>query len=165
MAELEHYGILGMKWGVRKDKKASGSSAKTEKQQLAEYKKSEMADVKARSDTYERKIAAKNVKLKTSGRTRSTRSQSKINAKRERFASEMRAVKNMKVSDMKTEKAYRGYNKIKNATWAAVSVASLVTPSPYKVFGIYTTSKSAITKTRLQRDAQAQVEAEMKKRK
>lgn len=66
---LEHYGVKGMKWGVRKERKTSGTKRKkrtlTEKQQArrTQRAKNRVARVKARSEKREAEEKAKAEKV------------------------------------------------------------------------------------------------------
>lgn len=58
--ELEHYGVLGMKWGVRKDRYKSGSGSSKKKQTLKDRVEANKKKAEAKKQAAEKEYVKKN---------------------------------------------------------------------------------------------------------
>lgn len=129
--ELEHFGIKGMKWGVRRYQNADGTLTEAGKKRLENYRSKEIRKVEKR---YE-KDTNRSLKLKGKGSEETDRIRSyAIKEQKKRFDAEMKALKNMSYKDMKNEKANIGKQWIKSAalTVGTHTLAAL-TPVPVAV--------------------------------
>lgn len=117
--ELYHYGIKGMKWGVRRYHNFDGSLTKAGKDRLKDYKTRERNEAIKRGEKFKKKHAASAEKLKTqlanqkqSGNTRAydqtkkKYEKAKANLKRAKSITdaELKAIGKLSYRDMQTEK-------------------------------------------------------------
>lgn len=127
--ELEHFGVKGMKWGVRRYQNADGTLTEAGKKKLEKYRTKEQAKVIKR---YER---TKSGDLKYARRAKDQELADKLREHRIKthkadFDAEMNALKKMKYKDMQNEKAAIGKQWIKSA---ALTIGTHMLPLPIAV--------------------------------
>lgn len=105
---LEHYGVLGMKWGVRRYQNLDGTLTPAGKKKLENYKFKQYNKVSKQAtfyknsvDRYRKRKATKGVKIKPE-RNR------EMNKKISDYKKELKAIERMKFSDMQDEKVAAG---------------------------------------------------------
>lgn len=130
--ELEHFGIKGMKWGIRRYQNPDGTLTDAGKKKLQKYKDKESRKVEKRyeKDTNRdlRLGGLRNKELADRYR------KAAIQTHKKNFDAEMKAIKNMSYKDMKNEKTNIGKQWIKSAAITVGSTAvALVTPMPFSV--------------------------------
>lgn len=99
---LEHFGVKGMKWGVRRYQNADGTLTDAGKKRLQTYKTNEMNRVTRRYEKLSVK-ASKYGRRTGNQEMRETQRQYLQKRHKEKFDAEMRALKKMKYSDMQKE--------------------------------------------------------------
>ena len=137
--ELYHYGIKGMKWGVRRYRNEDGSltpAGKKREKQLAEYKKKETARLDKTYDTkkYDNKVKKYQEKYADSGKERYLKKIDEAQFKKYQAIGlkviEKSAIKNMTYEQMKDEKRAAminaGRNIVRAASTASLAVGGII---------------------------------------
>lgn len=121
---LEHYGVLGMKWGVRK---SHAEQARSQKEKLEKYKTKELGKIEKRQTKFHNKYQKYVERRAKRGKDPSIKKQNLQEARREVYKMEKKAIKNMSYKDMQKEKLAVGkeYTKTVLITAGMQSVSAL----------------------------------------
>lgn len=124
---LEHYGVLGMKWGVRKDRETKGSDGKrSDKDKLEKYRQRELGKLNKKTDAKNSRLVKKVKKNNLSEKKRQ-----KIIAKLDSIAldylTQKKYLETMTYDEMKGEQRAVGQNFVKDLmiTMGSVTAAAL----------------------------------------
>lgn len=149
--ELEHHGIKGMKWGVRRYQNADGTLTSAGKEKLKKYKDKEYARVSKRRDKYDKKYNLAKAKREAKYKVKPSRSETYNKGIRDTYEKELRAIKKMSYKDMQEDKIAVGKQWLKSAAFAAAGTATLSTIywSPTMMIAAPTPSGISNAKTRL----------------
>lgn len=152
---LEHFGIKGMKWGVRRYQNKDGTLTDAGKKKLKTYKDKEYARVSKRRDKWQDKYEMARYRRKGRGLTRESSKELRTKSIRDSYNKELEVIKKMKYKDMQSDKIAVGKQWAKSAMIAGmgtVSVAYLIGPGSYMVsFPTPTGISNAKTRNRLKR--------------
>ena len=137
--ELCHYGVKGMKWGIRRYRNEDGSltpAGKKRQKQLAEYKKKEISRLDKTYDTtkYDNKVKKYQEKYADSGKERYLKKIDEAQFKKYQAiglkAVENSSIKNMTYEQMKDEKRAAmintGRNIVRAASTASLAVGGII---------------------------------------
>lgn len=175
--ELYHYGVLGMKWGVRRYQNKDGTLTPAGKKRLGSWQEKEIDKIKNRQHTRKyvddlkvNKLSLKLDKLNTLDKN-DPRVSKKIEKARKKLATaeavanahariakaEINKVKNMKISDMNKEKTLVGAAHVGSvlASFGSYSVSAYTGIPVYMVYVPNTTNIK--TNMRVSRDKQKQI--------
>lgn len=121
---LEHYGVLGMKWGVRK---SHAEQAHSRKEKLEKYKTKELGKIEKRQTKFHNKYQKYVERRAKHGKDPSIKKQNLQEARREVYKMEKKAIKNMSYKDMQKEKLEVGkaYTKTVLVTAGMTGMAAL----------------------------------------
>lgn len=108
---LEHYGVLGMKWGVRRYQNADGTLTDTGKKKLEKYKFKEENRVSKRNTKYQRNVDRKAARRAKTGALQKPKDAAFEKRRLSDYKKELSVIKKLKYSDMQKElKARRKAN-------------------------------------------------------
>lgn len=150
--ELEHFGVKGMKWGVRRYQNADGTLTEAGKKRLSNYKESETRRVTKRlakaTDRYDRAV----YKRKSKGGSLPSKRENQNKAIKEIYEKELKMIKKMKYKDMQSDKAAVGKQWLKagGGSVAMATALTAITGVPYMavMFGPVTPTGISNAKTR-----------------
>lgn len=106
--ELEHFGVKGMKWGVRRYQNADGTLTAAGKEKLKNYKFKERNKVSAQMTKYTNSAKRYREKKKQKGIYIRPEKNKEIDKRISDFKKELKAIEKMKFSDMQEERIARG---------------------------------------------------------
>lgn len=107
---LEHHGVKGMKWGVRRYQNEDGTLTSAGKEKLKNYKFKESNKVRKRYKAFKDSDAAYRARKKKQGVLISDKRKKRVAEKMDRYQRELQAISKMKYKDMQKEKLVVGYN-------------------------------------------------------
>lgn len=152
---LEHYGIKGMKWGVRRYQNEDGTLTDAGKNRLKNYQDKEYARVSKRRDKAQDKYELAKHQRKGRGLTKESSKELRAKSIRDTYNKELEVIKKMSYKDMESDKIAVGKQWVKAAITAGigtVSVNYLIGPGSYMVsFPTPTGISNAKTRNRLKR--------------
>lgn len=152
---LEHYGIKGMKWGVRRYQNEDGTLTDAGKNRLKNYQDKEYARVSKRRDKAQDKYELAKHQRKGRGLTRESSKELRAKSIRDTYNKELEVIKKMSYKDMESDKIAVGKQWAKAAIAAGigtVSVNYLIGPGSYMLsFPTPTGISNAKTRNRLKR--------------
>lgn len=153
--ELEHFGVKGMKWGIRRYQNADGTLTAAGKEKLKKYKQSETARVTKRRDKAQTKYEMATYKRKSKGVTKASSSELRKKYIMETYNKELEEIKRMKFKDMQSDKVAVGQQWAKAALTAGLGTAAvsyLIGPGSFMVSAPTPTGISnAKTRNRMKR--------------
>lgn len=132
--ELEHFGVKGMKWGVRRYQNADGTLTAAGKEKLKKYKQSETVRVTKRRDKAQTKYEMATYKRKSKGVTKASSSELRKKYIMETYNKELEEIKRMKFKDMQSDKVAVGQQWTKAALTAGlgtVAISYLIGPGSF----------------------------------
>lgn len=106
--ELEHFGVKGMKWGVRRYQNTDGTLTAAGKEKLKKYKFNERNKVSAQMTKYTNSATRYREKKKKQGIYIRPEKNKEIDKRISDFKKELKAIEKMKFSDMQEERVARG---------------------------------------------------------
>lgn len=102
--ELEHFGVKGMKWGVRRYQNADGTLTAAGKEKLKKYKFSETTRVTKRRDKAQVGYEVERHKRKGKGLTKASSKELRKKELMKIYNKELEEIKRMKFKDMQSDK-------------------------------------------------------------
>lgn len=134
--ELEHFGVKGMKWGVRRYQNADGTLTAAGKEKLKNYKFKESNKVRKKYTSFKNAEDKYQERKKKQGVLVSEKHNTVAKERMNRYKKELQAISKMKYSDMQKEKLEVGkaWAKAYGKTFASVTVGNLVGLPFYPVF-------------------------------
>lgn len=109
--ELEHFGVKGMKWGVRRYQNADGTLTAAGKDRLAKYKFKEENRVNKQKTSYQNAVNRRAKRRAKTGALQKPKDKAAEKKRIEDFKKELSVIKKLKYSDMEKElKAKRKAN-------------------------------------------------------
>lgn len=133
---LEHYGVLGMKWGVRRYQNKDGTLTDAGKNKLQKYKTKEYDRVSKRRDKAQDIYEMARHRRKGRGLTRASNKELRAKYIRDTYNKELKVIMKMNYKDMQSDKVAVGKQWIKSAAIAGVGTvgaAYLIGPGAYMV--------------------------------
>lgn len=127
---LEHFGVKGMKWGVRRYQNEDGTLTDAGKKRLQNYKDKEYTRVSKRRDKAQDKYETARHKRKGRGLTRETSRELRNKAKLNAYKKELEVIKQMNYKDMQSDKVAAGKAWAKSAARTAIGSTLLSSLSP-----------------------------------
>lgn len=106
--ELEHFGIKGMKWGIRRYQNPDGTLTEAGKKRLDTYKIKEYNKLNKVATRYRSSVEKKRFKNEQKGKVINPKKLKKQEELLSRFDKELKAIKTTKLSDMQAEKIASG---------------------------------------------------------
>lgn len=130
---LEHFGVKGMKWGIRRYQNENGSLTEAGKAKLKKYKDKEYKRVDKLRAKYEDKYSRALHKRKAKGGTLPFRNEKYWKNIKDAYETELKAIKKMKYKDMQSDKRAVGQQWLKSAVGSAVlgTTVSVAMAAPY----------------------------------
>lgn len=126
--ELEHFGVKGMKWGVRRYQNADGTLTAAGKEKLKNYKFEESNKVRKRYTRTKNAEERYQTRKKKQGVLVSEKHNTAVKNQLDRYQKELQAISKMKYKDMQKEKVEVGKAWVKDlgVSFASVTAASAV---------------------------------------
>lgn len=133
---LEHHGIKGTKWGVRRYQNEDGTLTSAGKQKLKDYKFKESNKVRKAATRFKNAEDRYQARKKKQGVLVSEKHNARSKKIMDRYNKELKAISKMKYRDMQKEKVAVGksYLKALGATYASVTVATVAGLPVYPIF-------------------------------
>lgn len=147
---LEHYGVLGMKWGVRRYQNADGTLTEAGKKKLEKYKFKEENRVSKRNTAYQRGVERRAARRARTGAIQKPKDKAKEKQLLSDYKKELSVIKKLKFSDMERElKAKRKANiELYSSQFVLGIFGTVVTASLQEASG--TSADASVRKLRLE---------------
>lgn len=100
---LEHFGVKGMKWGVRRYQNADGTLTEAGKKRLDKYKFKEENRISKRSTSYQKGVERRRVRRERTGAIQSQTKAAKEQKRLSDYKKELSVIKKLSYSDMERE--------------------------------------------------------------
>lgn len=102
--ELEHYGILGMKWGIRRYQNVDGTLTEAGKKRLENYKYREFNRVSKANTSFQRGVDRRAAKRKRTGAIQTPKQAAHEKKTLEEYKKELKVIKKLSYANMLDEK-------------------------------------------------------------
>lgn len=125
--ELEHHGILGQKWGIRRYQNKDGTLTEAGKKKLQKYKDKEYTTIlkdKARFEDTEKRVKSNREKK---GIKQDPRDAAYVKSRLEMYNKELAGIMSMSYSDMKAEKMERTKSLIRSLLYQPIAISQVYT--------------------------------------
>lgn len=133
--ELEHFGVKGMKWGIRRYQNADGTLTEAGKKKLEKYKTKEYTRVSKLKDKAITNYERASYKRKSKGLSIESKNEAVKKSIKETYEKELKMIKTMKYKDMQSDKKAVGDQFLKASVGTTLMTVGINTLTPAGTIG------------------------------